>query len=267
MLKRWFVTAASGTMRYWVTLVVVVSRLGAGRRMRLKMLSLGLLLPLRDRFFGPRDVRLRLRYGRFEVAWWVGPKSDFDVLNEVLVLKVYDRAPLSREPRTILDLGSHIGASVLFWREKFPDARIVAVEPDPASFRRLARNVESLPAVELRNLAVSDVEGTSVFYSAQQAWISSLSEAGRPVLVQSYTLSSLVSELADVDLLKIDIEGAEHRILRDLGLEGIGAIIGEYHYSGEEEQRQRFFSHLAQFYELTVGPQAAFMPFHGYRRN
>jgi hypothetical protein len=123
------------------------------------MLLLGLVMPLRDKLFGPRVVRLRLRYGRLEVPWTVGPKSDFDVLNEVLVLRVYGRRLPSTEPRTILDLGSHMGATVLFWRERFPDARIVAVEPDPVTFRLLHRNVGALPGVELRNFAVADQDG------------------------------------------------------------------------------------------------------------
>ena len=90
VVKRWVVRAPVGTVRYWVTLVAVVSRCGATRRMRAKMFLLGLVMPLRDRLRGPREVRLRLRYGRLEVpSTAIGPKSDFDVLNEVLVLKAY----------------------------------------------------------------------------------------------------------------------------------------------------------------------------------
>ena len=83
--------------------------------MQLKMFLLGLAMPLRDELSASaRRRRLRLRYGRLEVPWTVGPRSDFDVLNEVLVLKAYGQVLPQTEPTMILDLGSHIGASVLF---------------------------------------------------------------------------------------------------------------------------------------------------------
>src|SRR5689334_24532777 len=88
VVKRWVVQAPVGASRYWVTLVAVVSRLGAGRRMQVKMFLLGRVMAQRDKWIGPRDARIRLRYGHLEIPWTVGPRSDFDVLNEVLVLKV-----------------------------------------------------------------------------------------------------------------------------------------------------------------------------------
>src|SRR5690349_2010369 len=55
VVKRWVVQAPVGTIRYWVTLVAVVSRLGAGQRMQVKMFLLGLVMPQRDKWIGPRE--------------------------------------------------------------------------------------------------------------------------------------------------------------------------------------------------------------------
>lgn len=46
-----------------------------------------------------------------------------------------------REPRTIVDLGSNIGLSILYFRLRFPRARIIGVEPNPLAFELLRRNV------------------------------------------------------------------------------------------------------------------------------
>lgn len=265
VLKRWVVRAPVGTMRYWITQTVVVSRCGADRRMRLKMLVVGLLMPLRDKLFGPRDVRLRLRYGRLEVPWTVGPKSDFDVLNEVLVLGVYGRLLPSPAPRTILDLGSHMGATVLFWRERFPDARIVAVEPDPVTFRRLHRNVGALPGVELRDVAVAEEDGPIAFFPAQQSWVGSLWGDGRSITVQGRSFRGLVAETGQVDLLKVDIEGAERYILDGWALNRVGSIVGEYHDAGDSRERERFFAGLREQFDLEVGPTADLIAFSGVR--
>ena len=233
--------------------------------MQLKMFLLGLVMPLRDKLLGPREARLRLRYGRLEVPWTVGPRSDFDVLNEVLVLKAYGQVLPQTEPTMILDLGSHIGASVLFWRERFPEARIVAVEPDPVTFRRLRRNVGGLPGVELRNLAVCQEDGLVRFYPAPQSWISSLSGEGKPVTVEGRSFRSLVAEIGEVDVLKVDIEGAERYILDDWALQRVGAIIGEYHDSGDTKERERFFAGLRNHFDLRVGETAPFIAFSGSR--
>jgi FkbM family methyltransferase len=265
VLKRWVVRAPVGTMRYWVTLTVVVSRCAADRRIRLKMLVLGLVMPLRDKLLGPREVHLRLRYGCFEIPWTFGPKSDFDVLNEVLVLRVYGRRLPSTEPKTILDLGSHMGATVLFWRERFPEARIVALEPDPVTFHRLQRNVGALPGVELRNVAISDKDGPVSFFPTRQGWTSSLWGDGDPVTVEGRSFRSLIAETGQVDLLKVDIEGAERYVSDRWALKRIGAIVGESGDFGDRDERERFFACLREEFDLVPEYPAPLIPFSGLR--
>src|SRR5262245_29004385 len=70
-----------------------------------------------------------------------------------------------RSPR-ILDCGAHIGLSVLYFKRRFPDARITAFEPSPDTFELLTSNVRGngFSDVELVNSAVSDRSGTLDFY-------------------------------------------------------------------------------------------------------
>src|SRR5687767_12880606 len=126
-LRRWVIEAPVGTARYWLCLVLLVSRLAATRRARLRLLLLGCWMPLRDRLpwaTPRRSKRIELRVGGMRLDWWVGPRSDLEVLHEVLVLDIYR---VDGRPRTVLDLGSHIGVSVLAFRAAVPDAEIVAV--------------------------------------------------------------------------------------------------------------------------------------------
>ena len=39
----------------------------------------------------------------------------------------------------ILDVGANLGSSVAFYRRLFPNARVIAFEPDPETFRRLSQ--------------------------------------------------------------------------------------------------------------------------------
>lgn len=223
------VQAPVGTVRFWICLVFVVSRLATNGRTRLRLLLLGMWMPLRDRLpwsVVHRSYRIEMRYGGRNLDWWVGPRSDLEVLNEVLVLEEYR---VDERPRTVLDLGSHIGVSVLAFRAAFPDAEIVAVEPDPHSYSRLRRNTAQLNGVRLRRLALTAHDGEAAFAPAAQPWVSALGHGG--ITVQARTLETLLDELGwdRVDLLKIDIEGAELDVLRSPALDRVGMIVGEIH--------------------------------------
>ena len=227
--RRWVVQAPPGTMRFWLCLVFVVSRLAPNLRARLRVLALGAWMPSRDRLpwsGAHRSQRIELRYGGRRLEWWVGPRSDLEVLNEVLVLDEYG---VEGRPQRVLDLGSHIGVSVLSFTTAFPDAEIVAVEPDPHSFARLRRNTAQLDRVRLRQLALTSHDGYAAFVPADQPWVSGLGAGG--ITVEARTLESLLDELGweRVDLLKVDIEGAERDVLRSPALDRVGMIVGEIH--------------------------------------
>jgi FkbM family methyltransferase len=258
-LRSWVITAPVGTARYWLCLSVLVSRLGATRPARAKILLFVLLMPIRDALIRdrqPRPVTFRLHVGERTVDWLVGPKSDAEVLNEVLVLGEYEHATLG-EPAVVLDLGSHIGVSLLFFRVRYPRARIIGVEPNPEVFPRLERNVAQLEGVEVQRLAVAAYDGDLDFYPVKQAWSSSTcrpSRDARPVIVRGRTLDGLFDDfgLESVDLLKLDIEAGEEEVLassRRLG--DVRAVVGEFDDSGEPARREAFFS-LFHGFSLTV---------------
>ena len=158
-----------------------------------------------------------------------------------------------------------MGASVLFWRERYPDARIVAVEPDPVAFGRLRRNVGGWPGVELRNVAVCKDNGPVRFFPAQQSWISSLAGKGVRITVEGRSVRSLVAEIGPVALMKVDIEGAERFIVDECALQDVDAIVGEFHDSGDAEERERFFASLRMQFDLRVARTAPFILFSGER--
>src|SRR5437660_4897383 len=62
--------------------------------------------------------------------------------------------PPALEPKVILDIGSNIGASILFFHEQFPTARIYGFEPHPETYRILQMNIGSIPSVEVFNYAL-----------------------------------------------------------------------------------------------------------------
>lgn len=169
---------------------------------------------------------------RFRCA--LSDASELEVLRNVFVEEEY-RLPGGDPVRTVVDLGSHVGLSVLWFRALYPDARIVAVEPHPETFRRLRRNVGHLPHVELVHAAVGDSDGPRALFASDQSWAASLRR--RPPLdrvqqVACRRLDDVLAELGveSVDVLKVDIEGAEHEVLSTFeGLSRVRTLVCEYH--------------------------------------
>jgi FkbM family methyltransferase len=160
------------------------------------------------------------------------------LFHEIFVNRFYD-VPLASETPKIIDCGSNIGMSIFFFKNLYPRAKIVGFEPNPLTFPTLRENVErnALSDVTLYQKALSDRHGTIEFFvkaNEPGALDVGLFAGGgaTSVTVQADQLSSYVD--ADVDLLKLDIEGAEELVLTDLArqdkLRHIKNIVCEYHH-------------------------------------
>ncbi|AYJ86396.1 FkbM family methyltransferase [Sphingomonas paeninsulae] len=133
----------------------------------------------------------------------------------------------------IIDAGANIGLSVIYFKQLFPGATIVAYEPDPEMFRLLAQNISSYSGISLRQAAawVEDTELT--FYT--EGSLAGSSEVDFLNTGASTTVAAvrLKDELRKkhVDFLKIDIEGAENSVLFDIEdeLDNVGLLFFEYH--------------------------------------
>ena len=161
----------------------------------------------------------------------------------------------------IIDAGSNIGVSVLEWKTRWPQCEVVCFEPDPFAFELLKQNVEhnGLPSVTYHNVALSDQEGTAHFHGAigqaADARGNSLSEGwgkrddSTTIEVHCKRLSTFIGE-RDVSFVKLDVEGSEERVLRDISdqLAQIAAMYIEVHETDstiDENSAERIISQLA----------------------
>jgi FkbM family methyltransferase len=202
----------------------------AGLRNALMFAVIPLLQPVLQRAGRQLVVRVGLDGARHD--FHIDSAGDLRVLYEVWAVRVYDVPPL-QSASTVIDAGANIGASVAFFKARSPNAVVHAYEPDPASFRKLVRNVGWLAGVGLHREAIWTTDGETVLYSSRQGWDSSLIERrGRPIRVACRTLDSARRDagLDRVDLVKLDIEGAEFEVLRTPGaLAGVNALVAELH--------------------------------------
>jgi len=201
------------------------------------------LLVLRMRakhFLIKLSPRWRFRSERL-FGWTVECFDYYELLTTIEIIflaREYHFEPRNSRPR-ILDCGSNIGLSLLFFKREFPESRIDAFEPDPQAFSLLRRNVErnSLRGIELHNQAVAGSEGPRDFFRDPRrpgSTAMSLREEcrlPRRETVEGVLLSGFIHE--DVDLLKLDVEGAELEVIEDLDRTGqirrVRQIVVEYH--------------------------------------
>jgi FkbM family methyltransferase len=140
----------------------------------------------------------------------------------------------------IVDGGSNIGMSVLFFKALYPQARVLAFEPAQRAHDLLVRNIEAnrLPDVDVHRAALGREDGKVPFFEDPDDpatfRMSTRAERipGTSTSVTQRRLSDFVER--DVDLLKLDVEGAEDSVLADLGDSGaisrVEQLVVEYHH-------------------------------------
>ena len=180
----------------------------------------------------------------FDIAYFDRP-SLVNLYREIFVRQHYYFHANTDSP-LIFDCGANLGMATLYFKWLYPRARIEAFEPDPTTFAVLKRNVTQnrLTGVVTHNCALWSENGEIDFFvdpTTPGSLLMSTDSSrlgGKVIQVPSRRLSDFI--LGPVDLLKLDVEGAEHRVLCDLLSSGkaqsIKQIVIEYHHRMENER-------------------------------
>lgn len=157
-------------------------------------------------------------------------------VKEIFIEEIY-KQQLKAKPY-IIDCGANIGLSVIYLKRLFPDAKIIAFEPDEINFNLLEKNVWSFgfKDIELRKEAVWK-ENTQLNFINSGSLMSKVEEKAvnkSTITVKATRLKDLMTE--HIDFLKIDIEGAEYQVLKDIeeNLHFVQNMFIEYHGTFEQ---------------------------------
>jgi FkbM family methyltransferase len=218
-------------------------------------MSLGSVVRYRDYCLrearGPTEkLKLRMKSPIRGVISLREVSSDFYTFGDIFEQEVY-RIVLRHLPEcsTIIDLGANIGLAALYLANAYPSARIFAIEPNRDNFELLKSNLKDL----IREGRCVPVQ--AAVWSARKAltvdpqWLPDsyngyrlLEQPSQQDLVdqvQGFTMEDILasSEFQQVDLLKVDIEGAEVELFQnDLGWLGrVRAIAIEFHGRSREQ--------------------------------
>lgn len=166
----------------------------------------------------------------------------------------------------IFDVGANVGATARRYRELYPRAEIHCFEPYPESFAKLSAALSDDARVSLHPVALSSAPGNAVLNvnrsaetnsllpsdpRAAQYWGEGLLETERALEVPLQTLDGFCAEraIARVDVLKLDVQGAEYSVLEGadalLSARRIGVIYTEVIVAPTYVGQRRLVDYLA----------------------
>lgn len=156
--------------------------------------------------------------------------SDLMVFDQIFLEKEYRCIDKLREIRTIVDAGANVGYSSAYLLSRFQESRVVAIEPDPENFAVLKENLAPWGSrATLLNGALWSEPTTLNF---RKETMLQGEEWGRQVEssasgeVRAFDMPHIMAayDMDEIDLLKIDIEGAEEAVFSAPDISWLGRV-------------------------------------------
>ncbi len=162
------------------------------------------------------NVQIQVRKAQHPIVLRPGT-SDVPLLYHIFVEKEYGITP-QKEPSFIIDAGANVGFTAVYFANRFPKARIIAIEPETSNFKLLQENTQAYPNVRCIK--------AGVWNSSTQLRISNLEKDSKwgfqveettstgPDTCPAVSINDLLKEekKKKIDIAKIDIEGSEKEL-------------------------------------------------------
>lgn len=187
----------------------------------------------------------------------------------------------------IFDVGAHIGETARHFRSLFPDATLHCFEPFPDSYAKLSVATASDARVFPHAVALSDKTGTAHLKSntgsatnsllatdpkAAEYWGSGSLETRNEVEVRTQTIDDFCAGagIARIDILKLDVQGAEFSVLTGsrglLEQRAIGLVFMEMIMAPTYVGQRKLHEYLAMFDSLGYALLDLYTPLHSGNR-
>ena len=169
----------------------------------------------------------------------------------VLQGTAYPLIPYIDSPKTIVDCGGNAGATACFLARAYPEARILSFEPSAGVYAYHRENTAQFPQIEGHPFGLSNEDQSITLYGGRESTVT-----------QSTTRNSYTTDIAEtvhlrdaraalkelgvqqIDILKIDTQGAELQIMRALAdlIPQCSVIYAEYHSESDRLEIDQMLS-------------------------
>jgi len=183
-----------------------------------------------------------------------GKSSDIPIFYQIFYYKEYE-VSYKFSPKYILDLGANIGLASIYFRNVYPDAIIVAVEPDSENFNMLLKNTEVYDDIHCikygvwnksTNLEIIDRDKGEWRYSTKEV------EFENEHTVKAISIEDIIEKfnIPYIDIIKMDIESAEKEVFEghhEKWLPKVKSLIIELHDTYKEGCSKSLFNALINY--------------------
>ena len=240
-------------------------------------------------FTSDQDEGILIEFDGLRVL--VKTAEELFILTEIYLEGIYNLVPGDSRSLLVLDVGMNVGLASLFFASRYPDALVVGFEPVADTFRmaqaNFALNPEIAQRIQSHNQGLgAQTESTTFTYPAkykgsagamgvQEQYKSEreLKTEAVEIVKASETIGRLAAEHPDRQkIAKIDCEGAEFEILRDLDsadqLRQLDVVVMEWHHDlGGKPQELAALLQRHGFTTFLLQPQSAFGMIYSVRQD
>ena len=178
--------------------------------------------------------------------------GDIQIFYDIFWRSIYQLpAPLFAQAKTIVDMGAHVGLAAAYFNLHCPQARVYCIEADESNYELLTKNLQpgitSGKTVAV-HAAITDKNALVYIQKSARSYNSQLADTITNFPVKGIRIEQFLLEnhITHIDIIKIDIEGAESVLFNDSTdwLTITDTIIIEIH---SEENLQLFTKAVTQY--------------------
>lgn len=210
------------------------------------------------------------KIGKYEI-WYDSAEEFYELKKEIFSENCYytelESFGDAQDKPLIVDAGAHIGMATIYFKNLYPNARIIAIEPLPENLKLLGKNIKEnqLDKIEILEAALAPKSGEIVIQEpvGEGAWKSGAGiipkgwkgiQTTAEIRVRAIGVAELLNQ--SIDLLKMDIEGMEYEVIRAAGsaIRSIRQMIIEVH-PRKKHRTEEIEKYLTQYgYSLEIEP-------------
>jgi len=213
------------------------------------------------KFLGRKPKTISLFSKKFKHPIYLRKNTtDIKLFYDIYIRKEYS-TNYQPNPLTIIDLGANIGLASVYFKNLFPNAKIIAVEPEKSNFDMLVMNTQNYGSIHCINKAVWNRATNLIIEDhghGNWGFMVSESDISNEHSVQSISVDGLLDEfnIDQIDILKIDIEGSEKELFEknyEKWLPRTKMIIVELHDVMRWGSSKSFFNAITKYeYSMTI---------------
>lgn len=181
--------------------------------------------------------------------------SDVLVFKQVFIEEEYSVVASGVAPASIIDAGANIGLTCVYLADRYPAARMLAIEPEQGNLDLLKRNISHYAQIEVFHGAIWRADEPVYIDSEDvESWafrVTGDGDSRRKTQINGQRVGTILTtfDASRPRLLKMDVEGAEFEVLEDAPswIEAIDSIVIELHENIKPGVTQRFERAVAEF--------------------